>query len=362
MQVASRLAERGARTALRLRQRLNAALEPPLAPLAPDPEPEPGRRHLAEKPQLLSRQGWGEVAYKIWQEVVRDRLFLVAAGVAFFTLLAIFPALSALVAVWSLFGDPKWVVDNITDFAFILPPGGADLVRSQVELVAAGGRRDLSLYIAVTILISVWSANSGMKSIFDAMNLIYNEDEKRSFVALNARSLLFTLGAFAIFLVTAAVLIVVPILVTPARLDGSFLAVVNFARWPLLLVITVAFLTLLNRYGPCRPAGRTRWSVWGSTLGACMWLAVSAVFSFYVGHIADLAATYGSLAAIAGLMTWLWLSALVMLIGIELNAELEHRTDRWDAERLRKLQAPTPLRRTGVLGAVDRWRARRAKK
>ena len=355
----SRLAARVAEFANGAKLRLDSALEveEPAAP-EPPPKPEPGRIHITEKPQLLGLQGWWEVALKIWEELGRDRLFLVAAGVAFFTLLAIFPALSALVAIWSLFGDPKWVADSIGEIAFVLPPGSADIVRSQAELVASGGRRDLSFYIAGTFLISVWSANSGMKSMFDAMNLIYQEDEKRSFLALNLRSLLFTLGSFAIFLATVALLVAAPIFFKWVNLEERTMEIFSLSRWPALFVITVTFLTLLNRYGPSRSRERARWSVWGSTLGAFMWLAVSVIFSFYVGHIGNLAATYGSLAAIAGLMTWLWLSALVILIGIELNAELEHRTDQWEAERQRRLQAPKVVKRRDWRGALERWRKR----
>lgn len=313
-----------------------------MKPEPPPPPPEPGRLHLAEKPHLLSLVGWREVAVKIWEETARDRLFLVAAGVAFFTMLAIFPALSALVAVWSLFGDPRTVADAVTGMAFILPPGGAELMRGQAELVAAGGRQDLTLFILVSIAISVWSANAGMKSMFDAMNIIYNEDEKRGFFALNLRSLLFTSGALAIFLATFLFLVAVPAALAAVSWRGGILAVLDLLRWPALFAITVAFLILLNRYGPSRAASRSRWSLWGSTLGALMWLAVSMVFSYYVGHIANLTATYGSLAAIAGLMTWLWISALVILMGVELNAELERRTQSWEDDQARRKAAALP--------------------
>jgi membrane protein len=348
--VARRLAAAGGSAATRAAASRGAA----------EPEPqfdrEPGRSHIVEKPHLLSASGWREVAVRIWGEITRDRLLLIAAGVAFFVMLAIFPALSVLVAVWGLFGNPKWVADSIGEIAFVLPPGGVELLRNQIDLVAAGGRHDLTLYIAGGLLIALWSANAGMKSMIDAMNLIYDEDEKRGFFALNFRSLLFTLGALAIFLATILFLVAVPIFMAWAKLPGAFLSALSFARWPALFVITVAFLTLLNRYGPSRAPTRARWSVWGSTLGAFMWLAVSLGFSFYVGHIANLAATYGSIAAIAGLMTWLWLSALVILIGVELNAELEHRTERWNDEQRRRLAAAAP-RKAGASKTWRRWRS-----
>ena len=339
------------------------APEPPPPPPLPPLPPAPGMRHVAEKPQHLTRQGWGEVVVKLWEETARDRLMLVAAGVAFFTLLAIFPALSAIVAVWSLFGDPQKLAGAIGDIAFILPPGGVELLQHQAELVAAQGQRDLTVLIAASILISIWSANAGMKSMFEAMNIIYREDEKRSFIALNFWSLLFTLGAFAIFIATFLFLVAVPIVFAWADLRSWWIEFLAVTRWPALFAITVAFLTLLNRYGPSRARDRARWSVWGSTLGAFMWLAVSVVFSIYVADVGNLAATYGSLAAIAGLMTWLWLSALVILVGVELNAELERRTDRWEEEERRRrmpVAPPPPPPRGGLPGLLDKWRRARA--
>ena len=356
----------GAGVAARAGERLAGALKapepPPPAPPPPLP-PAPGMRHVAEKPHLLTRHGWSEVVVKIWEETARDRLMLVAAGVAFFTLLAIFPGLSAIVAIWSLFGDPQRLAGAIGDIAFVLPPGAVELLQHQAELVAAQGRRDLTLFIGASILISIWSANAGMKSMFDAMNIIYDEEEKRTFVVLNFESLLFTLGAFAIFTATFLFLVAVPVVFAWANARIWFFEFLAVVRWPALFAITVAFLTLLNRYGPSRARERARWSVWGSTLGAFMWLAVSAVFSWYVADVGNLAATYGSLAAIAGLMTWLWLSALVILVGVELNAELERRTDRWHEEERRRrmpVAAPAPPPRGGLPGLLDRWRRARA--
>lgn len=342
------------RTVARATAKVEALIEP--APTAPPPAapPEPGRLHFAEKPHLLGLPGWGEVALKVWSESSRDRLFLVAAGVAFFTLLALFPALSALIAVWSLFGDPAKAIAALGEIAFILPPGGVDLMRNQAELVGASGRGNLTTYITFGIGISIWSANAGMKSMFDAMNIIYDEEEKRGFFALNFRSLLFTLGALAVFLASLAVIVAVPVALAWLNMSTDLMFMVAFVRWPALLAITIVFLTLLNRYGPSRPPQRSRWSLWGSTLGACMWLTISLLFSFYVGHIANLTATYGSLAVIAGLMTWLWLSALVILVGIELNAELERRSDRWEEARRIEILRAAPSRRTGLRRIWDR--------
>lgn len=299
------------------------------APLAPDPE----RLHVAERPQQLTRRGWFEVVQVIYADINRDRLFLIAAGVAFYALLSIFPAISALISVYGLFADTKTIVDQMSELAFILPPGAIDIVRGQAEAIASGSGRSLSVLAVVSLLIALWSANAGMKSMFDAMNLIYGEQEKRSFLSLNLQSFFFTLGGLGIFVATVIILLIVPFLLSFVELQDKFSAAFSYLRWPALFVVTALFLTLLNRYGPSRAPQAARWAIWGSVFGAGAWIVVSILFSYYFGHFANYAATYGSLATIAGLMMWLWLSALVVLVGIELNAELEQRTRRWERER-----------------------------
>lgn len=306
---------------------------PEMLPLPPPLAPDPERRHVAGRPQELSRQAWWEVALVLYADITRDRLFLVAAGVAFYVLLSIFPAISALVSIYGLFADAKVIVDQMTQLAFVLPPGAFDIIRGQAETIAGAARQNLSLLAIASTLFALWSANAGMKSMFDAMNIIYAEEEKRSFLRLNAQSFLFTLGAFAVFIAVIAMLVVLPLIFALVEMQERFWEGFAILRWPALFVVTATFLTLLNRYGPSRPPQRARWAIWGSVFGTATWMAVSSIFSYYLAHFANYAATYGSLATIAGLMMWLWLSALVVLVGVELNAELEHRTARWEAER-----------------------------
>ncbi len=329
------------RSAMKRRVETRPEALPPQDPLPPPPQallPDPARRHTAARPQGLSRRGWWEVVLKVYDEIFRDRLMLIAAGVAFYVMLSLFPAMTVLIWLYGLVADPAQAVALLTDLAFLLPAGSLELLQQQAKAIAATGRSNPNTLILVSILIAVWSSNAGMKSIFDAMNIIYNEDEKRGIIAYNVQSALFTLGALAIFLATLAVLVFVPILLSYVNLQGTFAKVFIYLRWPLLYGITVVFLILLNRYGPSRESHRARWSIWGSALGAALWIAVSLAFSWYVEHLGNLSATYGSIAAIAGLMLWLWLSALAILIGFELNHELELRTQRWEDEERHRLE------------------------
>lgn len=315
--------------------------QPPPPPEAP--APDPGRRYTAARPQGLTVRGWREVAGLIYWKTFSDRLMLVAAGVAFYVSLSIFPALSALIWIYGLFADPSEIVAQFQNFTFLLPQGSMDIIQQQAMAIAATGYSRMNTLIIASTLIAMWSANAGMKALIESMNIIYEEEEKRSIIAINIRSMLFTLGALAIFLATLVVLVAVPLVFAYVNLEGSFARVFVVLRWPILYVITVVFLILLNRYGPSRPPIRARWAIWGSALGAALWLAVSVAFSWYVEHLSNLAATYGSIAAIAGLMLWLWLSALVILIGFELNHELELRTQRWEEEERHRAE-------------VERWK------
>lgn len=346
------------------------AVPPPL-PEPPPPPEDPARRHVAARPHAMSRKGWLETAARVFDEIFLDRLFLVAAGVAFYVTLSIFPAMSVLVWLFALVADPAQLVDSLADMAFVLPPDALAVLRQQAVAVSAYAASQSGPVVALTALFAIWSANAGMKGLIDAMNLIYAVDEKRNFLALNIRSLFFTLAALGVFLISLSVLIVTPKLLALIDLQNWFARIFVVLRWPALFAATVIFLVLLNRYGPSRPPEQSRWALWGSVFGAAMWLALSAGFSFYVEKVANLAAFYGSLAAIAGLMLWLWLSALVILIGIELNHELELRTLRWEEhERWRieveaarrerqQFRAPPPpslLRRVGgrVLDILSR--------
>lgn len=296
----------------------------PQLPRAPS---EPVQRSLrASHPGALGFRGWWEVLRNVYVEVFRDRLMLIAAGVAFYVLLSVFPALSVVIWAYGLFADPARIVAQIQNLDFLLPPGAFDIIQQQAKAIAATGPSGMSFIIVGGVLLALWSANAAMKAMFEAMNIIYREDEKRSIFTLNVESMVFTMGAFAIFLATLAVLIIAPLLLAYVNLEGVFAKSFVVLRWPLLYAVTVVYLVLLGRYGPCMPPERARWALWGACIGAGLWIGVSLAFSWYVQHVANLAATYGSLAALAGLMLWLWLSSLAILIGMEFNRELEAHT------------------------------------
>lgn len=290
-----------------------------------DREPERGRK--ADTPSEIPALGWKDIARRLYQEFSNDRILLVAAGVTFYAILALFPAIAALVSIYGAVADPSTINDQLNNLRGILPDGAIDIIGGQVQRLTEKGGGTLGLTAVVSILISLWSANGGMKAIFDALNIAYEEEEKRSFVMLNLQSLAFTAGALLFVVLALTGIVVVPTVLQVLGLDQKawYIALLRF---PALLLLVIGALAVLYRYGPSRRKARWRWVTWGSAMAGVLWLIVSGLFSWYVTNFGSYNETYGSLGAAIGFMTWIWLSTTVVLLGAELNAEMEHQTAR----------------------------------
>jgi membrane protein len=287
-----------------------------------------GRGRSATTPSEVPARGWKDILLRIWNNIGKDRIIVVAAGVTFYSVLSLFPAIAALVALYGLFADPTTITAHLDSIAGLVPGGAIEVIRDQITRVASQGRTTLGLTFIAGLLASLWSANAGMKSLFDALNLVYNEPEKRSFVWLNVISLTFTVLAIVFVLVAIGTMIVVPIVLNFLGLAGATEIIIKVARWPALFIIVSLALAFLYRYGPSREKPLWRWITWGSAAAAVSWLVVSILFSWYAENFGNYNKTYGSLGAIIGFMFWIWLSIIVVLIGAELNAETEHQTVR----------------------------------
>jgi membrane protein len=284
------------------------------------------RGRYAEAPQHIPAAGWKDILLRVWKEASKDRLVSVAAGVTFYALLAIFPAIAALVSLYGLFADPASISTHLQSMQGVLPGGALEVVGDQVTRISSQPRESLGFSFALGLAISLWSANAGMKAVFDALNVVYDEEEKRSFIKLNAVSLLFTVGAILLLIAAAIAVVVVPIVLNFVGLGPAAEILIRLARWPILLVAIAVALAVLYRYGPSRDTPKWRWITWGSGFASVAWIVASALFSWYAASFGSYNATYGSLGAVIGFMTWIWISAIVMLLGAELNAETEHQT------------------------------------
>ncbi|MGO4706411.1 YihY/virulence factor BrkB family protein [Microvirga sp. 2MCAF38] len=297
---------------------------------------EPGRGRQAAKPTEIPAQGWKDIFWRLYERMQRDSVMLVAAGVAFYTLLAIFPAIAALVSIYGLFADPGTIHGHLEALSGILPGGALQIVDEQVQRIASKGAGTLGLSFLFGLAVALWSANAGMKSVFGALNIVYREDEKRSFLVLNGSSLAFTLGAVLFLLVALGAVVILPLALHYLGLGPWAKSLITILRWPLLLGGMVFALALIYRYAPSRDYPQWRWVTLGSVIAAVLWLVASMLFSWYVADFGSYDATYGSLGAAIGFLTWIWISTIVVLVGAELNAEAEHQTAEDTTEGPRK--------------------------
>jgi membrane protein len=288
---------------------------------------EKGRGRNATHPLQIPWKGWQDILWRTYTEMFADRLLSIAGGVAFFILLAIFPALTALVSAYGLFLNAATIGNNLNLLQDVVPPNVLDLIRDQVVHIASSGRA-LSAGFIVGLLVSLWSAMSGVKAIIDALNVTYEQREQRSFLKINLVALAFNLGGSAVFLACLAAVVALPLILASIGYAGAAASVLRVARWPALFFILLLGLAVLYRYAPDRRTARWQWVSVGSVVAAVTWLVGSYLFSWYLANFANYNATYGSLGAAVGLMMWLWMSAVVVLLGAELNAEIEHQTAR----------------------------------
>ena len=283
------------------------------------------RGRQATGPTEIPPKGWKDIAMRTYRDVNENRIPLVSAGVTFFTLLAIFPAVAALVSCYGLVADASTINAQIASLQGIMPQGALDIIGDQVKRLSEKGETTLGLSLVIGIALSVWSANGGVKHVFDALNLVYNEREKRNFVVLNLVSLGFTAGALLFLILALFAVVVLPVVFEFIGIGGNAWWVA-LLRWPALLLAVLGGLSVLYRYGPSRDAPRWRWVTPGSTVAALLWLGGSLLFSWYVSSFGKYNQTYGSLGAAIGFMTWIWISLMIVLTGAQLNAEMEHQT------------------------------------
>ena len=300
----------------------------PLRDANPDHAGSEARRDggHASNPLRIPWAGWKDILWRTYVRTGEDRLLATAAGVVFFGLLAIFPAVTALVSCYGLFASPSTIGANLQTLALMLPEGSFQIVQDQIARVLDKGDAALGATFLFGLAFAIWSANAGVKAVIDALNVVYEEREKRGFFRLNLLSLAFTTGGIAALLLMVGAVVALPLAFDHLGLEPDSETIVALARWPLLFAVLVAALGLLYRFGPSRRPARWRWLSVGAVTAAVLWIAGSALLSLYLSHFGNYNATYGSLGAAIGLMMWMWMSAIIVLCGAELNSEIERQT------------------------------------
>jgi membrane protein len=287
---------------------------------------EPGRGRDATSPVRIPWKGWKDIFWRTANQVSEHRLLAISAAVVFYGLLALFPAITALVSSYGLFAAPTTIREHLSFAAEVMPADAYAIVQDQVARVVAKGDVKLSFAFIFGVGFALWSANAGMKAVLDALNVVYEEDEKRGFVRLNLISLAFSVGAIAAVLIAVGAVVVTPLALERIGFGASTESVVRIVRWPALVLSMLASLAILYRYGPSRREAKWEWLSVGAVVATLAWFSGSAALSYYLAEFANYDATYGSLGAAIGTMTWMWMSAIVVLFGAALNSEIEHQT------------------------------------
>ncbi len=283
---------------------------------------------LAHRPLDIPWAGWRRVIARTGREVITDRISLCAAGCAFYATLALFPAISMLVSIYGLAFDPATVGPQMAVLQDVLPPSAFHLIADRVQLLVSKPAGTLTFSLLLSIMIALWSASTGTKSILGALNLAYEEREQRSFLRFQLTALGMTLGGILAAVIGLALLVLLPAFIGFFGISTYGVTVARLTSLAAMVIFVLLALSLLYRFGPSRRAPSWHWVTPGSLVATVLWLLASLLFSYYVQHLASYDSTYGPLGAVVGVMMWFYVSALAVLVGAELNAELELQTTR----------------------------------
>jgi membrane protein len=287
-----------------------------------------GRGRQAEAPQRIPPRGWKDILWRTYSEINDDQVLLIAAGVTFYLLLSLVPALSAFVSLYGLFSDPLGAREQLAMLAGVVPSGGMEILNDQLTRLTAQGGSTLGWALALSLGLALWSASAGVKALFQAMNVAYGETESRGFIQFNALALLFTLAGLVAAVVMITVVLLLPLLLGLFGLGEGLEWLVQGLGYLLLLVLLVVALAALYRYGPSRNQAKWRWITPGAVVAVLVILLVSLAYSWYAANLANFDKTYGSLGALIGFLMWMWISTAIVIVGAELDAETEHQTAR----------------------------------
>ena len=302
--------------------------------------------HQADSPTQIPAPGWRQVVRRAIRASQEDNIPLLAAGVAFFGFMALFPALIALVTLVGLVADPARITEQVQSFTAGLPQASSQLISSQLSAITQSSGGALTAGLVISLLAALWSASSGTSNLMTAVNAAYEEKETRGFVKLRGIALLLTLGTVVFLVLTLALIAVVPVLLRAVPLGPLGTVLAQLVRWVLLGALIVIGLAVLYRIAPDRNPPKFRWVSVGSLVAAALWLLGSVGFSLYINYFGNYNKTYGALAGVIVLLLWLFLTSYVVLLGAEINAQAEYQTARDTT-----IGAPKPMGQRGAVVA-----------
>jgi membrane protein len=282
----------------------------------------------ARHPAQFPARAWGRIVRRIWVGIGQDHLSIIAAGVAFFGMLAIVPAIAALIALYGFFADPAQISETVRVLRPLLPADVYQMMEAQVGQLVAAGQTRLGVASLVSLALTLWSARAGVTALIEGLNVVYREVDTRNIIVQYLMSLVLTLAALVVAIIALFAVVALPALLHFSDLGPLGRVLAQIAPLAVLGFASVFIIGGLYRYGPHRAAARKRWLTAGAVLATVGWVAASLALSVYVSRFADFNHTYGSLGAIVGLMFWVYASAFVILLGAEFNAAMELQTER----------------------------------
>ena len=285
-----------------------------------------GRGREAGTPKDIPARGWKDILWRVKGQIKEDRLSIIAAGVAFYGLLAVFPGLIALVAIYGLAFDPAQVEQQVGALRGVLPPQAAEVLLGQLHDLTTTDSTALGFGAIAGILLALWSASAGMRTLMEALNVAYDEDEKRGMIAFYGTALLLTLGAIFGTVVAISLVVAMPVALNFLGLGDALKWLISIGGIVILVITVMSGLAITYRFGPSRKTPQWRWVSWGAVIATLLWILGSVLFSIYVTRFGNYNETYGSVGAIVILLMWFLLSSYAVLIGAEVNAEMERQT------------------------------------
>lgn len=316
------------------------------------------RGRSAETPSDIPKKGWKDILLRVWDEQSKDNVSMLAAGVAYYGLLAIFPAIAALVSIYGLVADPVMIENQLSQMGGLLPPEALSIVSDQARKVATAPSQGLGFGLIFGLLLTLWSASRGTNSLVTALNIAYGEQETRGIIKLAILSMGLTVAGLLFVIVAMVMIVAVPAAINIVGLQDTPIGwVASLARWPILAVAIILGLAVFYRYAPDRREPQWRWVTWGSAAATLVWLLGSLGFSIYVSNFGSYNETYGSVGAVVVLLLWFNLTSYVVLLGAELNAEIEHQTARDTTDRDGRPARPLGQRDAYVADTVGERKA-----
>lgn len=280
----------------------------------------------ADTPTQIPPQGWLQVAKRGWKAASADQAPLLSAGVAFFGFLSLFPALIAFTLIWGLVADPATITDQTAALTGSLPPEARTLLVDQLEQLASAPTQSLGWGLVFSLALALWSASGGVGNLITAINIAYDEDKKRGFIAEKLTALSLTIAAVVFMAIMVALVAGVPVALELVGLGGPWRWLAEALRWTLIAALVVVALAVLYRVAPDRDSPKFRWVSVGALVATALWLLASVAFSLYVTLFGSYAKTYGALAGVVVLLLWLWITSYAILLGAEINAAAEEQT------------------------------------